>query len=159
MFVWVCSVQLQTVRLPFLQVIAGLGAPLVWQVNRALFPSVTVWSDGGDVNAGATPRTQCCDEWQKTRKWLLAKAKAKICSLITGIKSQYFIYSPFTHHPVLSEHKCGRPCCWSSVRTLNSTESDCNAGETNIIAQYDVHTVHLMRPKQCVKLTVTSVWI
>lgn len=49
-----CAVTL----LPLLQVIAGLGAPLVWQLNTALFPSVTVWSDGGDVNVGAAPRTQ-----------------------------------------------------------------------------------------------------
>ncbi len=44
--------------LPFLQVMAGFGAPLVWQVNKAVFPSVTVWSDGGNVNEGATPETQ-----------------------------------------------------------------------------------------------------
>lgn len=37
---------------------AGFGAPLVWQVNKAVFPSVTVWSDGGNVNVGATPETQ-----------------------------------------------------------------------------------------------------
>lgn len=43
---------------PFLQVMAGLGAPLVWQVNTAVFPSVTVWSDGGKVNLGATPATR-----------------------------------------------------------------------------------------------------
>lgn len=42
---------------PFLQVMAGFGAPLVWQANRAVFPSVTVWSDGGDVNVGAIPET------------------------------------------------------------------------------------------------------
>lgn len=43
--------------LPFLQVMAGFGAPFVWQVNKAVFPSVTVWSDGGNVNVGATPET------------------------------------------------------------------------------------------------------
>lgn len=46
------------VLLPFLQVMAGFGAPLVWQVNKAVLPSVTVWSVGGDVNVGATPETQ-----------------------------------------------------------------------------------------------------
>lgn len=96
---------------------------------------------------------------RRHKKWLLAKAKEKICSLITVIKSQYFIYSPFTHHPMVNEHKCGGCCCWSSVRTFNGTESDCNAGKTNLIAQYNVHTVHHIRPKQSVKLTVTSVWI
>ena len=40
---------------------AGFGAPLVWQVNKAVFPSVTVWSDGGDINVGATPETQAQD--------------------------------------------------------------------------------------------------
>ena len=44
--------------LPFLQVMAGFGAPLVWQVNKAVLLSVTVWSDGGNVNVGATPKTQ-----------------------------------------------------------------------------------------------------
>lgn len=43
---------------PFLQVMAGFGAPLVWQVNKAVLPSVTVWSDGGDANVGATPEKQ-----------------------------------------------------------------------------------------------------
>lgn len=43
---------------PFLQVMAGFGAPLVWQVNKAVLPSVTVWSDGGNVSVGATPETQ-----------------------------------------------------------------------------------------------------
>lgn len=37
---------------------AGFGAPLVWQLKRAVFPSVTVWSDGGKVNVGATPETR-----------------------------------------------------------------------------------------------------
>lgn len=44
--------------LPFFHVMAGFGAPLVWQVNKAVFPSVTVWSDGGNVNVGATPETK-----------------------------------------------------------------------------------------------------
>lgn len=43
--------------------IAGLGAPFVWQVNKAVFPSVTVWSDGGSVNVGATPE-------HKESKWV-----------------------------------------------------------------------------------------
>lgn len=43
--------------LPFLQVIAGFGAPFVWQVNKAVLPSVTVWSEGGDANVGGTPET------------------------------------------------------------------------------------------------------
>lgn len=47
---------------PFLQVMAGLGAPPVWQENTAVFPSVTVRSDGGKVNLGATPATQRKDE-------------------------------------------------------------------------------------------------
>lgn len=45
------------VLLPFLQVMAGFGAPLVWHINKAVFPSVTVWSDGGNVNVGAIPET------------------------------------------------------------------------------------------------------
>lgn len=50
-----CSV---CVLLPFFHVMAGFGAPLVWQINKAVFPSVTVWSDGGNVNVGATPETK-----------------------------------------------------------------------------------------------------
>lgn len=46
------------VVVPFLQVMAGLGAPPVWQENTAVCPSVTVWSVGGKVNLGATPATQ-----------------------------------------------------------------------------------------------------
>lgn len=37
---------------------AGFGAPLVWQVNKAALPSVTVWSNGGNVNVGETPETK-----------------------------------------------------------------------------------------------------
>lgn len=37
---------------------AGFGAPLIWQVKKAVFPSVTVWSVGGDLNVGVTPETQ-----------------------------------------------------------------------------------------------------
>lgn len=61
------AAKFQTVRLPFLQVMAGLGDPLVWQVNKAVLPSVTVWSDGGCVNVGAAPGTQRATEWQKTK--------------------------------------------------------------------------------------------
>lgn len=61
---------------------------------------------------------------QKNGFWL--KLKQKICSLIIVIKSQYFNYGPFTHHPTMSEHKRGRCCCWRSVKTLNSTESETN---------------------------------
>lgn len=38
---------------------AGFGAPLVWQVNKAVAPSVTVWSDGGVAKVGAKPKTHC----------------------------------------------------------------------------------------------------
>ena len=44
--------------IPFLQVMAGFGAPLFWQVNKTVSPSVTVWSEGGDVNVGAIPETE-----------------------------------------------------------------------------------------------------
>lgn len=44
--------------LPLLQAMADFGAPVVWQVNKAVLPSVTVWSEGGNVNAGAAPETQ-----------------------------------------------------------------------------------------------------
>ena len=36
---------------------AGFGAPLVWHINKAAFPSVTIWSDEGNVNVGAIPET------------------------------------------------------------------------------------------------------
>lgn len=39
-----------------------MGAPPVWQENTAVFPSVTVWSNGGKVNLGATPAMQKEDE-------------------------------------------------------------------------------------------------
>lgn len=51
---------------------AGFGAPLVWQVNKAMCPSVTVWSDGGNVNVGATPETQGESmKGKNTERWLL----------------------------------------------------------------------------------------
>ena len=51
---------------------AGFGAPLIWQVNKAVFPSVTVWSDGGNVNVGATPETQSENmRRKKAETWLL----------------------------------------------------------------------------------------
>lgn len=45
-------VQWRVCVLPFLQVMAGFGAPFVWHVNKAVVPSVTVWSEGVDVNVG-----------------------------------------------------------------------------------------------------------
>lgn len=56
---------------------AGLGDPLVLQVNKAVLPSVTVWSDGVCVNVGAAPGTQRANDWQD-KNWLLAKANAKM---------------------------------------------------------------------------------
>lgn len=40
---------------PFLQTMAGLGAPDVSQVKTADVPSVTVMSEGGVVKDGDTP--------------------------------------------------------------------------------------------------------
>lgn len=116
---WVCSVQ--AVQLPFLQIIAGLGAPLVWQVNKALFPSVTVWSEGGDVNVGATPRTQWSNEWQKTKKWLMAKAKAEICAVIiytffNGEWAQMWTALLLEFCVDLKQHRRWLQNCWNKYK-------------------------------------------
>lgn len=61
-FVYMCGL------VPFLQVMAGFGAPLVWHVNEAVLPSVTVCSDGGNVNVGATPEKQRKHEKKEERE-------------------------------------------------------------------------------------------
>lgn len=51
---------------PFLQTMAGLGAPDVSQVKTADVPSVTVMSEGGVVKDGDTPtiKTSKLDNWK-----------------------------------------------------------------------------------------------
>lgn len=44
---------------------AGLGAPLCSQANTTVSPSVTVWSDGGNVKMGPMPETQREHEREK----------------------------------------------------------------------------------------------
>lgn len=52
---------------PFLQTMAGLGAPDISQVKTADAPSVTVMSEGGVVKDGDTPTVKT-SESEKSKK-------------------------------------------------------------------------------------------
>lgn len=74
--------------IPFLQVMAGLGAPAVWQENTAVFPSVTVWADGGKVNLGATPAVWREDERREGGKSLVIDCVSRCRYLINFPEDQ-----------------------------------------------------------------------